>query len=241
VKKKSVEESNEGNKSQAGSPGTEPLHFMVASPIVGSGTLIGMSEKGTLPKALPLVDEHQKTGIKLAEIEALLRACNDPAAWPEFAQYCARRRLNTGNELRKRAGTSERRKKTLLKTLRRIEMQLAETEPALAESLKNYKYPHPQVPVSLVPRSAALNSPAALRDQFIASIPKRTPHREICRMLDEQIEEGKLPPDCLRADWMKNPKVRSFADAYKDDKYQPRVRKLISVARKKYGSSYLQR
>jgi len=239
MKKKLVEKSSTDAKSQRSTPTVIPDRVIVTTPIVGSGTFIRMFEDGTLPQAMPLVEKHQKIGEHLAEINAKLRACNDPAAWPEFARYCALRHRDTSNELRILAGRLERQKRNQLKKLRKTEMQLAETEPALAESLRNREYPPPQVPVSLVPKSAVQNPEVALRDKFIVRHHERT-GREICRLLDEQIDARKLASDCLPAAWTKDCGVRSFVDAYNDNVCRPRVQKLISTAKKKYSGAYLE-
>lgn len=201
--------------------------IIVTTPLVGSGEFIRMSESGTLPTVSPLVLKHKKVGERLAITEAKLRACNAPETISEFQQYCEHRHRDFILEFKNLVKRFEDEKVRLRMKLRKIEEQMSQTNPSLAEFLKDREYPAPLFPISLVPKPRPQRPEIALRNKLIAENWKRKA-KEICRILDDELTRDGETPHCMPAGWIKKYNVASFVSAYRHSGCRNLVGKLIS-------------
>src|ERR1700694_2397457 len=104
-------------------------NFIVVTNEVGfSGVFLRLGRNGQLVAVSSLIQDRVKIAKRLAEIEGMLMACNDPARLAEYAQWCRKGKRDFESRLRKVVADLEDRKCLLLAELSEIDQRLDQEE-----------------------------------------------------------------------------------------------------------------
>lgn len=198
----------------------------VINEICTSGRFLKMVQSGRADTVIGLLVKRVAIASALGQIEAKLRACNDPVALTEFAVWCHKSKRNFGSELPKKAQALEAQKLQWQTELKQIDQLLAQEK-------AEFEWTTSTEANSLVPRVVRATDPLLAARNSIIDQNLDQSHEEICTLLDFDLarDDGALPqgfPDT----WVRDYGVHTFVEAYRHTECRNRVHKMFSARRR---------
>ncbi len=195
-----------------------------------SGTFLELARKGQLAPVSSLIQKRAIMAADLAQVNAQLRACNNPAALAEFAVWCLDKKKDFGPELKKMVKKCESRRLQILDRMAGIDHRLVQQKQSTEFPTDSAKC------VSLVPKvqrpqNSFLDARNKVIDQNIT-----LPHQDICRILDFEFAlDDQVHPQYFPDSWVRNFGVKTFTAAYRIPKCRGLVHKMFSTRRHHLG------
>ena len=196
----------------------------VTNEVGTSGKFLELARNGQLVPTSEAIQERVRIARKLAEVEAKLRACNDPAKLAEFEKRYRKGGRNFESRLKELAANLEAQKSQLLAKMQQIDQQLVELG---AEWTVD-----PAPMTSLVPRLVKKSDPSVAERNEVIDSHLDLSDMEICRLLDLHFaRDGRVSCEHFPKNWERDYGVHAFTEAYRRPECRNRVHKLISVRR----------
>jgi hypothetical protein len=190
-----------------------------------SGRFIELARTGRLAPVSKAIWDRSHVARELAEIEAKLRACNDPATLAEFAIRCSTRTGDFISRLRQVVAKLEAQKSQVLAKLRKIDEQANKLDLGVEWAVTAAPM------ISLVPRHLKKADRHVVERNEVIDEHLGLAGREVCKVLDQHFVRDGQCYDHLPKTWALRHDVHTFTEAYRHPRCKNLVEKMISVRR----------